>query len=85
MLEWFSPEARDNIVSWSGVRTPCVGEFVQVPAISGFDPKTGSYQGLRTRGAHLAYDGPSPHLPTEAVVLLHAPLLGPSDAAVRGK
>ena len=28
----------------------------------------------RTRGAHLASDGPSPQLPTGAVVLLHAPL-----------
>ena len=64
LLEWVSPEARDNIASWSGVRTSCVGEFVQfpaisglkmllffvqLPAISGFDPKTGSCQGLSVR------------------------------------
>jgi hypothetical protein len=28
----------------------------------------------RTRGAHLASDGPGPQLPTGALVLLHAPL-----------
>ena len=39
----------------------------------------------RTRGAHLASDGPSPQLPTGSLVLLHAPLLVPSDATARGK
>jgi len=39
----------------------------------------------RTRGAQLASDGPHLQLPTGAVVLLHAPLLVPSDAAARGK
>ena len=39
----------------------------------------------RTRGAHLASDGPNPRLPTGAPVLLHAPLLVPSGASVRGK
>ena len=38
----------------------------------------------RTRGAHLASDGPHLQLPSGAVVLLHAPLLVPSDAAARG-
>ena len=39
----------------------------------------------RTRGAQLASDGPHLQLRTGAVVLLHAPLLVPSDAAARGK
>ena len=37
-----------------------------------------------TFSAHLVYDGPGPRLPTEAPVLLRAPLLVPSDAALRG-
>ena len=43
MLEWLSPEVRDNTA-------PCVGECVELPAISGFDPETGSYQGLLLDG-----------------------------------
>ena len=39
----------------------------------------------RTRGAQLASDGPHLQQPTRAVVLLHAPLLVPSDAAARWK